>query len=467
MNMHAAGPGPSSQQRNLQSAGSVSVVEEAQGPLSARMGEIVDGKYEIIRDLGRGAAGVVFEARHRFTGRSVAIKMVSPDVGGALAKDLEERLLREARALTIARHPGIVDVLDAGVTERGPYIALELLQGRTLEGILAARGKISTENAVGIALQLCSALSAAHAVDVVHRDLKPSNVLVVRDAHGVERIKLVDFGIAQVRAPGDRKLTGIGALIGTPEYMAREQLLALDDIDARADVYALGVMLFECITGQVPYAGAYPMVLLAVTRPGPAPSMIPLCPTVGDALADVVEKAMAKRREDRFQSAAEFGRAIQAAVSTARPMTSLLTPLQRSTRRAPPQTTAQGPAQAPQPTPVGDGRSAARAPYCTPVAILTPDGKRWEGRNEDISSGGMLVISNARCAAGERLRVRFATPVDGRLVTCTVEVRWVRDARRGDDSGLRAVGLAFVDATPGMLASIESFVEFAADTHLA
>ena len=465
MKMRDAGPSSSSYRADVQPLSGARAEEQA--PTSARLGEIIDGKYEIVRDLGRGAAGVVFEAKHIFTGRSVALKMVLPQGSAAHSKDLEERLLREARALTIARHPSIVDILDAGVSDKGPYIALELLQGRTLEGILAARGKISSQDAVGLALQLCSALDAAHAADVVHRDLKPSNVIIVRDAHGLERIKLVDFGIAQVRAPRDRKLTGLGALIGTPEYMAPEQLLALDDIDARADVYALGVMLFECLTGQVPYAGEYPMVLLSVTRPGPAPSVIPLCPTLDEALANVVEKAMAKRREDRFQSAAEFGRAIRAAVNGARPNTALLTPARRSANQPPPLPKAAATPTAPQAANSNESRRAARAPYCTPVAILTPDGKRWEGRNEDISAGGMLLVSNAQCVAGQKLRVRFATPVDGRLVTCTADVRWVRDARAGDQSGLRAIGLSFTDATPQMVASIESFVEFMTDANLA
>jgi serine/threonine protein kinase len=320
---------------------------------------------------------------------------------------------------------------------------------------------------VGLALQLCSALAAAHAVGVIHRDLKPSNIIIVRDAHGAERIKLVDFGVAQVRRPEDRKLTGIGALIGTPEYMAPEQLLAFDDIDERADVYALGITMFECLTGQVPYAGEYPMVLLAVTRPGPAPSILPLCPTVDVALADVIEKAISKRREDRFQSAAEFGRALRAAASTARPNTALLAPAQRSERQPPPLPKAASVALVPQAAVNNESRKAARAPYCTPVALLTPDGKRWEGRNEDISAGGMLLVSNAACAVGQKVRVRFATPIDGKLVTCSADVRWVRDARTGDQSGLRAIGLAFTDGTPQMVASIESFVEFMADANLA
>jgi serine/threonine protein kinase len=410
---------------------------ESPGP---SVGEIIDDKYEILRDLGSGAASVVFEARHRFTGRCVALKMIAPETSGTEANELEERLLREARALTMARHPGIVDILDAGVSERGPYIALELLQGRTLEGILATRGKMSTQDAVGLALQLCGALATAHAAGVIHRDVKPSNVIVSRDAHGFERVKIVDFGIAQVRAPAGRKLTGIGALIGTPEYMAPEQLLAFDDIDARADVYALGVMLFECLTAQVPYAGGYPTVLLRATGPGPAPSILPLCPTVEPALADAIEKAMAKNRDDRFQTVQDFARALRAAVSTAGPTTAMLAPGRRVA--------------------AAESRKAARAPYRTPVAIVTSDGKRWDGRNEDISCGGMLVISGAPCVVGERLHVRFATPVDGRLVTCPTEVRWVRPARAGEMDGLRALGLAFLDVTPQMRASIRHFVEF-------
>ena len=196
-----------------------------------RVGDVIDNRYELVRDLGRGAAGVVFEARHMFTHRRVALKLVSPDSPRAVQGELRARLVREARAIAAARHPSIVDVLDGGVTSCGtPYIVLEMLEGgRTLEGLLATRGKLSVKDTVAIGLQLCDGLGAAHKAGVVHRDVKPGNIIVLKD-HTGEVIKLVDFGIAQV-STREGKLTSHGAIIGTPEYMAPEQILMTGDSD--------------------------------------------------------------------------------------------------------------------------------------------------------------------------------------------------------------------------------------------
>src|SRR6185436_2352458 len=171
----------------------------------------------------------VFEAEHLFTGRSVAVKLLNGKHSGNT--ESRERLLREARALTLARHPNVVSVLDAGkLDDDMPYLVMELIEGRTLAGILAARQRLAVADAVRVAIQLCEALSAIHERGVVHRDIKPSNVFVARDEIGREVVKLFDFGIATLSgaAPGvaDKKLTQIGAVIGTPEYMSPEQLIA-------------------------------------------------------------------------------------------------------------------------------------------------------------------------------------------------------------------------------------------------
>jgi serine/threonine-protein kinase len=242
------------------------------------VGNTVDGRYELRRDLGRGAGGIVFEARHTFTGRRVALKVVAPDVPRAKLEELRGRLMREARALAAVHHPGVVEVLDGGVLDDGtPFVVMENLEGRTLEGLLTTRGKLSIHETVALTLQLADALEATHEAGVVHRDMKPSNVLITRDRDGRERVKLVDFGIAQIAGSKDEeKLTGIGALIGTPAYMAPEQLLALEDVDLRADLYALGITMFECLTGNVPYIGegrkpkADPMAKRTPGIPGPS-----------------------------------------------------------------------------------------------------------------------------------------------------------------------------------------------------
>jgi serine/threonine protein kinase len=225
-------------------------MEETHAPVQT--GALLDGRYELRRVLGQGAEGTVFEAVHRFTGQRHAVKVASaPIPEGREWKRV--RLLREARALGHIRHPNIVVITDAGVSEGFPFVAMELLEGRSLESLLVTRGRFAVSDAVGAALQVCGALNAAHTVGVLHRDIKPGNIIVVRDGD-VERLKVVDFGTAKPTDPGAEKVTAVGALVGTPAYMAPEQLLA-QDVDERVDVYAIGVLLFECLSGTVPYEG--------------------------------------------------------------------------------------------------------------------------------------------------------------------------------------------------------------------
>jgi serine/threonine protein kinase len=232
------------------------------------VGAIVDTRYELRRLIAHGGMGLVFEAHHRFTRRSVAVKLL-PEAFRP-HKEARGRLLREAHALTTVRHPGFVEVLDAGVcAENGPYVVLEMLEGRTLAGILAARQRLSIEDAVQVGRQICDAVAHAHSRGVIHRDVKPSNVFVARNEIGIEAVKLLDLGVAAVAeeqlAHLDHKLTTAREVLGTPEYMAPEQLWGRT-VDARTDVYAIGMSLYECLTGEVPYAGAYPDVLVQVSN---------------------------------------------------------------------------------------------------------------------------------------------------------------------------------------------------------
>ncbi len=436
-------------------------------PGTFEVGDIIDRRYELRRDLGRGAAGVVFEARHRFTGNLVALKIVTPDASWSAVSELRARLLREARALAAVRHPGIVDILDGGIAEDGtPYIVLEMLEGRTLEGLLAARGKLSKDDTTGVILQLCDALGAAHAAGIVHRDIKPGNIFVVRDRYGYERIKLVDFGIAQMSEPREQKITGIGALIGTPEYMAPEQLLAFGDIDARSDVYALGITMFECLTGRVPYVGNYQQVLLKAATPDAPPSVLDFCPDANEALSKVVGRAIAKRREDRTPNVAAFAREIQEAMPSGRTRTRLLGTLPSKKLEIVKEKPSDDASQ-PQIAAAGmQRRRALRAPYATPVRIVipaepgTPNAEMvtLEGRNEDISEGGMLVISRDACPVNRRVYIRFALPIDGRIVTVAADTRWIRAARPGDVEGPRAIGLEFSRLAPDVAEVISAYV---------
>ncbi len=415
------------------------------------VGNTVDGRYELRRDLGRGAGGLVFEARHCFTGRRVALKIVAPDVPRAQLTELRARLEREARALAAVRHPGVVEILDGGVLDDGtPYIVMENLEGRTLEGLLATRGRLSVENTISLALQLCAALEAAHDAGVIHRDLKPGNVLIVRDRDGLERVKLVDFGTAQIQIQGasqEAKLTAIGALVGTAAYMAPEQLLANDDIDARADVYGLGITMFECVTGNVPYPGPYPQVLLEACGEGPVPE---LPADVDPGVAAIVRRAIAKKREDRYPSCTEMASELRQATSSVRGLTLLLGPPPLPKEPGPP-------VEAPRAPPVAQRRRTPRAPYVTPVHITLPTGAIG-GRTEDISEGGMLVICREPCQSNLRVTVRFALPLEGHVVSCHADLRWARSARPAETDGPRAMGLEFVDVPQDVRSSIAKYV---------
>ncbi len=412
-------------------------------------GEILDGRYQLMRDLGRGAAGVVFEARHLFTGRFVAVKLVAPGPRPVGLQELRARLQREARALASIRHPGVVEVLDGGITPDGAsYIVMEMLEGRTLEGLLASRTRLSVAATVAIALQLCDALAAVHDAGIIHRDVKPSNIIVLRDREGREHVKLLDFGIAKMDDPHDSKLTGVGAIIGTPAYMSPELLLALDDVDRTSDVYAVGVTMFECLTGTMPYAGSYPQVLLGATSANPAPSVRAVAEELPPAIALVVDRAISKARTSRFATMGDMAAAIEAAVPTAGRATTLLGP--------PPLPKAETPAEQQR-------RRAKRAPYSTPIQLVLSGGQIIDGRTEDISEGGMLVLSHAECKADQRATVRFALPMEGKVVSVEAQVRWVRAAAGPHAPGVCALGLELIEPSAALRASIAQYVSLMAD----
>jgi serine/threonine-protein kinase len=414
-----------------------------------KVGDVVGGRYELRSELGRGGAGVVFEAVHQLTERTIAVKVISSDLPSTQVAEQSTRLIREARALASVRHPGIVDVLDGGMLEDGtPFVVLEKLHGRTLEGLLAARGKLSREDAVAIVLQLCDALDSMHRVGVVHRDLKPSNIFVVRDPDGVERIKLLDFGVAALSGTEHRNVTAVGAVVGTPAYMSREQLLALD-VDQRADIYALGVTLFECVSGRLPYEGNYQSVLLQVCSPdAKAPRLSDIMPEVGAELSAAVERATAIDRDDRFSTAVEFGSALHAALPAGRSRTFFL---------GPPPLPKFGPAPPPQEPVNEQRRNAPRAPCAAPAQIQV-DAATIDGHLEDISEGGALFICRSPCEAGGVATVRFALPIEGKVATCQAHVRWVRAARPSEPGGPRAIGLEFIDAAEPIRAAIARYV---------
>ena len=409
------------------------------------IGSVVDRRYRLKREIARGGAGAVFEAEHLYTSRPVAIKLLIAEQ--AEAPESRQRLLLEARALSVARHPGVVLGLDAGETEDGtPYLVMELLEGRTLEGILAVRRRVGVADAVYIGMQLCDALATAHERGIVHRDIKPSNVFISRSESGREVTKIFDFGIARLPQQ-NQKITQQNAVLGTPEYMAPEQLLAQEDVDARCDIYALGVSLYEALAGTVPFEGNFGEVLLKVSTQ-PTPSLRGRCPQVPPQLEAAIEKALAREPGDRYSTLREFAEALSRVPIGDELPTSLLG---LRTAAAVPTAGPRVPPRLPQ-QPV-TRRRFARAPYVTPVRILCANGTSLEGRSEDISVGGLLVLAPQAFGQEESVSVRFALPITGKLLEVPAIARWVKKAR-----GTGAVGLEFAALSSDQLAVIQNYV---------
>ncbi len=268
---------------------------------SARIGEIVAGKYRLNRLIGQGAIGAVYAAVHQFTGRHVALKLIDPRV--ASFEGYATRFLREARAAAEIGHPAICDVIDAGQEPDGSlYLALELLEGRTLEAAIEAND-LRQDEIVTVGVQLLEGLAAAHDRGIVHRDIKPDNVFLIWDEQGELHVKLLDFGVAKNTKGGPEVFTTQqGAVLGTPYYMSPEQA-AGDPVDARADVWSAGAVLFHALTGRPPFDEETYNRLIAKLLNQDPPRVRELRPDLPEWLATVVDGALRRDVEVRWQSA--------------------------------------------------------------------------------------------------------------------------------------------------------------------
>jgi eukaryotic-like serine/threonine-protein kinase len=273
-------------------------------------GTILAGRYRIERVLGRGAMGVVIEALDQVLKRKVALKLILP----AHASDgrLRGRFIREAESMARLRSEHVAKVFEVGQLDDGSlFLAMEYLEGESLEQRVAARGPVPVNEAVEIVLDALDAVAEAHAIGLVHRDLKPANLFLSRE-HGRDRplVKVLDFGIVKDMTSGAR-ITAAGTLPGTPAYMAPEQV-ALEEaaIDSRADVWAIGVTMYEILSGELPFAGPIHAMLAKIRTEAP-PRLRAKRPDVGLELEKVITRCMAKRPGDRYASAAELAAALR------------------------------------------------------------------------------------------------------------------------------------------------------------
>lgn len=282
----------------------------------------IGGKYELVALLGEGGMGRVFEARHVVTGRRVAVKVLK--VEASRRTEAQRRFLREARAIGRVEDPHVVEVLDAGMDEAtgAPFVVQTLLRGVSLRAYLRTLDRIEPVLAARLAARVLRGLGAAHAAGVVHRDVKPSNVFLSRregDTPDEVTPKVIDFGISKLADAGDvveapSTLTASGVVVGTVGYMAPEQAEGRDDVDGRADLWAVGVMLYEMISGDRPFdAPSTTATLLRIVSAAPPP-LDRARPDVPKALADVVMRALQREPADRWSSAAAMLEALEHAV---------------------------------------------------------------------------------------------------------------------------------------------------------
>ncbi|QQR91398.1 MAG: serine/threonine protein kinase [Myxococcales bacterium] len=275
-----------------------------------KIGTILQDRYRIVRKLGEGGMGDVYEAEHTLIGRHVAVKCLLPEF--AKNPEVVERFKREARAATMVGNEHIIDVTDMGQLPDGsPFIVMEMLEGREFAGLIEDEGPLPVGRTVRIIQQVCNALSAAHAKGIVHRDLKPENIFLVTKHGNPDFVKVLDFGISKVKEHKDsvqKSLTRTGVMMGTPHYMSPEQAQGLATTDHRTDIYALGVISYLALAGRVPFDGDTLPSLMVQVMTTEAEFLTDLRQDIPEALDAVIRKALTKDPADRYASAADLRR---------------------------------------------------------------------------------------------------------------------------------------------------------------
>ena len=280
-----------------------------------RIGSVVDGRYKILDPMAAGSMGVVYRAERVPVGKPVAIKFLH----AAFAGDPEflGRFERETRVMSKLTHPHCVSVVDFGVAAGEPYLVMDFVSGTTLAAILDEAEHLAVPRALAITRQVLAGLAHAHGQGIVHRDIKPANLMITDEIGTGEHVRILDFGLARLRGALNANATQSNVVVGTPSYMAPEQTVDAA-VDARADLYAVGVVLYEMITGDKPFRAENTLELFAMHRGAPVPRLADRAPVgaaVPSGLQAILDRALAKDPEDRYQNAIEFADAIDALTS--------------------------------------------------------------------------------------------------------------------------------------------------------
>ncbi len=275
------------------------------------IGQTLAGKYKVEKLIKMGGMGAVYRGRHVLMEKTVAIKVLRPSLAGDDA--VVARFSREAKAASRISHPHAVNVTDFGEAENGVvFLVMEYLDGHTLKDLLAKEGPLSLDRTVEIVRQVAGALDVAHSQGVIHRDLKSENIMLVSH-NGDEWAKVLDFGIAKIRQPAggtDPEITQANLVVGTPQYMSPEQCAQSGALDARSDVYSLGIIVHEMLTGRLPFTGESATVIMMKQVQDPPPSVLDSRSTLPAAVDQIIKRALAKQPIDRFQTAGELSSAL-------------------------------------------------------------------------------------------------------------------------------------------------------------
>jgi serine/threonine-protein kinase len=284
--------------------------DEAASPPGAAVHRVIADRYRLVALLGEGGMGAVYKAEHVRMGKALALKILRGDF--ARAPGAFERFLAEARTVSRLSHPHTIAVFDFGeIDDRGSgfYLAMEYVAGKDLAAVLRAEGPLPEARVARIGQQILGSLAEAHDAGIVHRDVKPGNVVLMSTRSGEDFVKVLDFGIASLRAPGPSSAArgaspaaGGGAIVGTPTYLAPEQARG-GAVDPRADLYALGCVLYELTAGRPPFVAPAPMAVVAAHLREPPPPLAEVAPGASRRLAEVIHRALRKRPEERFPSA--------------------------------------------------------------------------------------------------------------------------------------------------------------------
>jgi serine/threonine protein kinase len=291
-------------------------------PKDPLVGQIIQGRYKIIHAIGKGSMGIVYEAQHLFIGRKVALKTMAAH---AASPACVQRFQREAQAAAAVGSSHVVDVLDMGQLENGTFfIVMEHLNGVDLGFAVALEQRFSVGRGVHVLCQLCDALSAIHAAGVVHRDLKPENIFLTTRDGTPDFVKVLDFGVCKFNNADGARLTGTGDTVGTPLFMAPEQVEGRTDCDYRADIYALGAILFFVLTGRAPFdAPNLPSLFVRICKE-PAPSLPSTDSGLSTELDAIIQRALSKDPHARFSSCGDFKAALRSLQTTSNEMSASL-----------------------------------------------------------------------------------------------------------------------------------------------